>query len=110
MLVASLRWKLTQEHVRETPDTQGVFSLWNADECVYVAHTRGNRSLRDCVREHLALQQQGVIEVTHFAWEITSTPKTREAELLAAMQPRYNQGNSPLPPREASITDLRART
>jgi hypothetical protein len=110
MLVASLRWKLTPEHVRETPDVQGVFSLWDADECVYVAHTRGNRTLRDCLREHLLLRERGVIQATHFAWEITATPRSREADLLAAMRPRYNQQNSPLRPEEATVTDLRART
>jgi hypothetical protein len=115
MQVASLRWTLTPERVRETPDLQGVFTLWDGNECVYVAHTPSNLSLRDSLREHLALRDEGVIEASHFAWEITSMAKTREYDLLAlnierhGQLPRYNRGNSPLRSPKTPITDLRAR-
>jgi hypothetical protein len=114
MPVASLRWQLSPECVRETPDAQGVFTLWDANECVYIGHTPWNTSLRDRLREHFALQQQGLIEASHFSWETTSIPKTREGELLAACvnkqgrPPRYNRADSPLQAPQASITDLRA--
>jgi hypothetical protein len=116
MHVASLRWRLTPELVREIPDIQGVFSLWDGDECVYVGHTPWNQSLRDCVRQHLDLQQEGVIKASHFTWETTATPKTREGDLLAlCLQkhgnlPRYNRDDSPLHPTRTSVTDLRARS
>jgi hypothetical protein len=55
MRVASLRCRFTVERVREIPDIQGVFTLWDGKECVYVAHTPWNRSLQQCLREHLAL-------------------------------------------------------
>jgi hypothetical protein len=115
MPVASLRWTFTPESVREVPDLQGVFTLWDANECVYVGHTPWNISLRDCLREHLALRDEGVIDASHFTWETTSTPKTREGDLLAicikkhGKLPRYNQADSPLHPRRNSVTDLRAR-
>ena len=114
MPVASLRWQLSVECVRETPDAQGVFTLWDANECVYIGHTPWNTSLRDRLREHLALQQDGVIAASHFSWEATPMPKTREGELLAATVqkhgklPRYNRADSPLQAPKASITDLRA--
>jgi hypothetical protein len=116
MPLASLKCKLTAESVRETPDLQGAFSLWNAQECVYVGHTAWNSSLRDCLREHLALQQEGVIEASHFTWETTPLPKTREGELLALCMekngklPRYNRSDSPLLPTTTCVTDLRARS
>src|SRR5688572_11623624 len=115
MRVASLRCSLTAEHVRETPDVQGAFTLWDADKCVYVGHTPWNRSLQECVRQHLALRDEGVIRASHFTWEATSIPKSRESQLLAlsvekhGKLPRYNRADSPLRPPRTSITDLRAR-
>jgi hypothetical protein len=115
MPVASLRWQFVPECVREIPDQQGVFTLWDANECVYIGHTPWNTSLRDRVREHLALQHEGVIDASHFAWETTATPKTREVGLLAACLqkqgklPRYNRPDSPLQAPAACVTDLRAR-
>jgi hypothetical protein len=115
MPVASLRWQLNADCVREIPDVQGVFTLWQANECVYVGHTQWNTSLRDRLREHFILQREGRIDASHFTWETTSTPKTREGELLAACLrkqgklPRYNRADSPLQAPKDSITDLRAR-
>jgi hypothetical protein len=114
--VASLPSSFTLEHVRETPDLQGVFTLWDGDECVFVGHTPWNRSLPECLRQCLALRDKGVIHASRFAWETTSTPKGREYELLAlniekhGRLPRYNRADSPLRPPRTSITDLRART
>jgi len=115
MGVASLRCALTLQSVRETPDLQGVFTLWDANECVYVGHTPWNSSLRDCLRELFALQQEGGIDASHFSWETTATPKTREGDLLSlwleknGKLPRYNRTDSPLQPQTACVTDLRAR-
>ena len=114
MRVASLHWRFTAERVREIPDVQGVFTLWDGNECVYVAHTPWNRSLQQCLREHLALNDAGAIHVSHFTWETSSTPKGREEELLRqkisrlGRRPRYNVPGSPLEPTRSSITDLRA--
>ncbi len=116
MRVASLRRSFIAQHVRETPDVQGTFTLWDGDECVYVGHTPWNRSLQECLRQHLALRDEGVIRASHFTWETTSTPKSREGELLASSidkqgkLPRYNRSDSPLGPPKSSITDLRARS
>jgi hypothetical protein len=115
MRVASLRCTFTLDSVRETPDLQGAFTLWDANECVYVGHTRWNTSLRDCLRECLALRDEGVIDASHFAWETTSIAKTREADLLAlcitkhGKLPRYNREDSPMGPPRGCVTDLRAR-
>jgi hypothetical protein len=115
-MVASLPWTFQVERVREIPDVQGVYTLWDGNECVYVGHTPWNRSLQECLREHLALRDEGVIRASRFTWEISSTPKGREYELLAlsverqGKLPRYNRGDSPLKPPKTSITDLRART
>ena len=94
---------------------QGVFTLWDGDECLYVGHTPYNRSLRACLRQLLGLREDGTIRGSQFAWEITAAPKSREYQLLAlnvekhGRLPRYNQAGSPLCVTPTSITDLRAR-
>lgn len=116
MRLASLPGRFTPERVREIPDVQGVFTLWDGGECVYVGHTPWNRSLRQCLQQHRALCEYGVISASHFAWETTATPKEREAQLLSRMTrkqsatPRYNRPGSPLVPTRSSVTDLRTRT
>jgi hypothetical protein len=116
MRVASLRWRFTAERVRQIPDAQGVFTLWDGRDCVYVGHTPWNRSLPQCLQQHLALCDDGVISASHFTWETTSIPKHREAQLLSRMsekhggRPLYNRPGSPLTPTKSSITDLRARS
>lgn len=115
MGVTSLRWRFTAERVREIPDAQGVFTLWDGRDCVYVGHTPWNRSLRHCLRQHLALRDDGVIAASHFTWETTAIPKNREAQILSRLderhggRPRYNRPGSPLAAIRSSITDLRAR-
>jgi len=115
MAVASLRWRFLADAVRETPDQQGVFTLWEASECVYIGHTPWNTTLRDRLRAHLGLKKEGVIDASHFTWEATPTPRTREGDLLQlyldkhGKLPRYNRPDSPLRAAERCVTDLRAR-
>jgi hypothetical protein len=115
MRIASLRLPLSLERVRKTPDMQGVYTLWDGDECLYIGHTPWNRTLQACLRQLLELRDQGVIRATHYTWETTATPKSREYQLLArsverqGRLPRYNKAGSPLRAVTGSVTDLRAR-
>lgn len=99
MVVSSLKWRLDADSVRETPEYQGVLSLWDDAELVYIGHTKGNSSLRDNLRRFLALRDQGVLRATHMTWEITVTPKTREGDLLEVyldkhgVLPLYNRAS-----------------
>ena len=89
--------------------------LWDDTECVYIGHTPWNLSLEETLRQHLALVEQGIIEASHYSWESSAAPKSREYDLLSLQiarkgrLPRYNRGNSPLSSPKACITDLRAR-
>ena len=116
MRIASLRLPFDAQPVREVPDAQGVFTLWDHGECVLIGHTPWNLSLRDYLREHLALRDERALKATHFTWEVTPTPKSRETKLLDEWRlrhgslPRYNRLGTPLVPRRSCVTDLRART
>jgi hypothetical protein len=100
MFVTSLKWKLDAESIRGTPRTQGVFGLWNEDQVVYIGATERSVFLPDALRELLQLKRRGIIQATHFTWEITITPRSWAGELLRL---HFNQhGALPLYNRPAS--------
>ncbi|HZM36916.1 MAG TPA: hypothetical protein VFC18_20835 [Burkholderiales bacterium] len=93
MPIASLRWRLDAETLRDVPESPGVFTLWSASDLVYIGRTDGNATLRDRLRSVL----HAGVAVSHFTWEVTVTPRTRAGDLLNAYLekngrlPRYNE-------------------
>jgi hypothetical protein len=102
MFVTSLKWKFDADAIRGTPKTQGVFGLWDEDMIVYIGATERNVYLPDALRELLTLKRRGIIQATHFTWEITITPRSWAGELLRLHfskyggLPLYNQPTSAL--------------
>jgi hypothetical protein len=107
MFVTSLKWKFDSDSVRGTPKTQGVFGLWDETTIVYIGATERNVFLPDALRELLALKRRGIIQATHFTWEITITPRSWAGEL---MRLHFNKhGALPLYNRTASALQLARR-
>jgi hypothetical protein len=102
MFVTSLKWKFDADSIRGTPKTQGVFGLWDEGQVVYIGATERNAFLPDVLRELLTLKRRGIIQATHFTWEITITPRSWAGELLRlhfnkhGSLPLYNQPTSTL--------------
>lgn len=84
MAIRSPKWLILAALVSLSPDTPGVFELWQDDEVVYVGSTRRLRG--ELV--HRLLESH--TDATHFAWEITYDPLTRERELLAELDDEKN--------------------
>jgi hypothetical protein len=97
MSVHSLRWRFNYDAVRDVPDQPGVFTLWDGNEAVLIGTTLGTASLKDALRQCLAMKQADMLDATHLMWEATSTPRTRAGDLLSAHLhnhgelPRYNR-------------------
>jgi hypothetical protein len=85
------KWLVLAALVALAPDTPGVIELWDDDELVYVGGTRGNGTLRSELPRELAAHAS---ETTHFTWEITFDPESRERELLAEFERQHHR-----PPR-----------
>jgi hypothetical protein len=102
MFVTSLKWKFDADSIRGTPKTQGVFGLWDEERLVFIGATERGSYLPDALHELLRLKREGVIQATHFTWEITITPRSWAGELLRlhfnkhGTLPLYNQPASPL--------------
>lgn len=92
MAIRGPKWLIIAALVTMAPDTPGVFELWEDEELVFVGSTR-NSTLRDQLI-HRLLEDR--VEATHFSWEITFDPASRERELLAEFElqhhrpPRFN--------------------
>ena len=97
MSVQSLRWSFTYATLRDVPEQQGVFTLWDGANVVLIGTTVGTASLREALRQCLGLEHSGVVEATHYTWEATATPRTRAGDLISAHLhrfgelPRYNR-------------------
>lgn len=102
MFITSLKWKFDPDSIRGTPKTQGVFGLWDEGTIVYIGATERDVFLPDVLRELLTLRRRGIIQATHFTWEITITPRSWAGELLRlhfnkfGSLPLYNQATSTL--------------
>jgi hypothetical protein len=102
MFVTRLKWKFDAESIRATPRTQGVFGLWDDGQIVYIGATERGVFLPDALRELLTLKRRGIIQASHFTWEITITPRSWAGELLRlhfnknGALPLYNQPASAL--------------
>lgn len=83
MAIRSPKWLVLAALVVATPDTPGVYELWDDDELMYLGATRHSlrRELVDRLLEHESA-------ATHFSWEISYEPEARERELLAELDRR----------------------
>jgi len=107
MFVTSLKWKFDGDSIRGTPKTQGVFGLWDEGVIVYIGATERNVFLPDTLRELLTLKRRGIIQASHYTWEITITPRSWAGELLRLHFNKY--GSLPLYNQPASALQLLRR-
>ncbi len=80
MAIRSPKWLVLAALVSATPDTPGVYELWDDEQLMHLGATR--HSLRRELVERLLEHESGA---THFSWEITYAPEVRERELLAEL-------------------------
>ena len=80
MAIRSPKWVVLAALVVASPDTPGVYELWDNDELLYVGATR--ESLRKELMHELLERDS---RATHFSWEINFHPGARERELLAEL-------------------------
>jgi len=81
------RWLVLAALVALAPDTPGVIELWDDDELVYVGATRKKETLRTELEREVAAHA----EATHFGWEITFDPESRERELLTEFEMQHHR-------------------
>lgn len=92
MAIRSPRYAFNAVNLAGAPQDQGVFTLWDGEELIYVGRATGRATIKSCLADHFAGDHGPCTrQATHYGWEITHFAAWREAELLeefAALQRR----------------------
>ena len=92
MPISGERHRFTTWQISGAPTAPGVYLLWEGDEVIYIGATRGDASIRSRLQDHYARRVKPH-DATHFTWELTTSPREREAQLVA----EFHIANSRLP-------------
>lgn len=77
------RWRFARAVIEFSPEDPGVYALWKGGELAYYGRTSADTTIRACLLEHFSgCRGECTREATHYSWEMSKTPATREAELL----------------------------
>lgn len=69
------------------PAEPGVYALWQGDEIIYYGRALNGTTIRTRLLEHYENRAQA----THYSWEITQEPASRESELLREYREAYGR-------------------
>jgi len=83
----SRRYKLHRIVLAGAPNEPGVYALWQDDELIYYGRAFGGATIRSRLMEHYEKQ----IGATHYSWEISREPASRERELLLQYQETFGR-------------------
>jgi hypothetical protein len=83
MPIATPKYKLSRIMVDAAPDEQGVYALWEDEELIYLGRASRVVTIRACLKRQLTRSLCPCAErATHYSWELSLRPATRELELL----------------------------
>jgi excinuclease UvrABC nuclease subunit len=85
MPILRARFPFSARLIGGAPEEPGVFALWEDGEIIYIGHAQGRGTT---IRSRLVDHFTGMVSpctrrASHYSWEISATPATREAELLS---------------------------
>ncbi|OAI51024.1 hypothetical protein AYO46_08785 [Betaproteobacteria bacterium SCGC AG-212-J23] len=92
-----MRQRFAEEDVRNVPDEPSIFFLYHESDLVYIGRTPPRSGLRTELEHALRMAMAEDMDVTHFTFELTKSPKTRAAEELReyfenwGRLPQYNR-------------------
>ena len=89
MGIRSPKWLVLAALVVASPDTPGVYELWDDEELLRIGIADKRRTLREVLTRELLEEQ---VAATHFRWEISFDPTTRQRELIAELEREDGSG------------------
>lgn len=81
------RYKFHRIVLAGAPDEPGVYALWQCEELIYYGRAVGEATIRSRLLEHFNNQ----VDATHYSWEISREPASRESELLQEYQATFGR-------------------
>jgi hypothetical protein len=92
MPIASPRYAFNATMVSGAPPDPGVFALWEREELIYYGRALGQgTTIQSRLREHLQGGDGCTSRATHYGWEISSNPRSREGELLREFETSHGR-------------------
>jgi hypothetical protein len=101
MPIPGPKYKYTRFCAEGAPETPGLYALWEEGELVYLGRAAAEATIRSRLLAHLEGQcRPSAAAATHYSWELSLEPATREVELLREFRkqfgrlPRCNDGSA----------------
>ena len=92
MALRNPKYKLTRVLVQGAPSEPGVYALWEEDELIYLGRATPAATIRSRLVEHLERRLCPCTErATHYSWELSLRPATREAEFLQEFMAEFGR-------------------
>jgi hypothetical protein len=82
MPIRNPKYRLTRAMVEGAPHEAGVFALWEGEELIYVGRASPGSTIRDQLLAHLGRKCSCTEKASHYTWELSLRPATREVEIL----------------------------
>jgi len=92
-----MRQRFAEADIHNVPEDSGIFKLYHESDLVYIGRTPPSSGLRSELEHALRMAAAEDMDVTHFTFELTKSPKTRAAEELRSYfenwsrLPQYNR-------------------
>lgn len=80
-------------NINSAPQDHGVYVLWDGEEVIHIGRPTGrSANIRTCLSEHYSGYLGACTQrATHFAWEVSTYPAARVAELLEDFRAKYKR-------------------
>lgn len=89
MPISDPHYRFTDAIVQGAPNITGLYALWQDGDLIYVGRAA---SIRERLVEHLQRRVCPCTEqATHYSWELSLQPVTREVELLEQFKKRHGR-------------------
>jgi hypothetical protein len=92
MPIPGPKYQYTRFIAEGAPDTPGLYALWEEGELVFLGRASYESTIRTRLLEHLAGKLcPCAADATHYSWELSLQPGSREAQLLQEFRRQYGR-------------------
>jgi hypothetical protein len=91
MPIRNPQYRLTRAMVDGAPHEAGIFALWEGEELIYVGRASPGATIRQRLEEHLERKCACTQRATHYTWELSLRPATREVEILQEFMGKFGR-------------------
>ena len=91
MPIEDPNYKYSRAIVNGAPEGSGIYALWEHGEMIYIGRANG-MTIKEALLRHL---EKGhcpcTTDATHYTWELSLRPATRELEVLQEFEARHQR-------------------